>query len=676
MESKTLRTLTVLFIIAICAYVLYPSIKWHFLTTEDEKTEFVLSRDELRKRKANLDNKIEKIKGFLPYRQKRLEHEGELIFNLRPKEGEILQIGCGKTDVITDAVFKGKLAQYKDEFTQLHKEACQLEFELARSKEYTALRVGIVKLGLDLAGGVHLTIDVDKKDLVRNLQKYFEARGLIDKNTANENVAAGKVADPDKLEIIEDVVRTEIKNDEEKNLSGDELEKEVKKQSDKLIKDYQLRMENDILNATDNALTIIRERIDKFGVSETTITKGLGDRIYIELPKLDPKEVETTINAITEAGNLAFQLVDEKLMKLVPYKYRVASGDKRGYISSGHVIAATEDRPYPVLKDSIRLELEQQGIKLSTAATGSNLYPYEETDEFGTPQVAAYVILKNKIQVEGKLLNDASIGYSQQGTPEVNFEFGAEGAVKFGKITGANIGNRLAIVLDGKVKSDPRINAMITNRGTISLGNNPNITDEVKKLTAILKAGVLPAKLNVVSVMNIDAKLGKDNIRSGLMAVAVGMAIVILFMMIYYKLAGVMAVIALSLNLFFLFSILSAFGFTLTLPGIAGIILTIGMAVDANVIIFERLKEEVKLGRSREAAIIGGYEKAFSAIFDSNLTTILAAFILSQIGSGVIKGFGFTLMWGIICSMFTALFVTRLLMDYVTVLFKPKSVSV
>ena len=267
-------------------------------------------------------------------------------------------------------------------------------------------------------------------------------------------------------------------------------------------------------------------------------------------------------------------------------------------------------------------------------------------------------IVEKRVMVSGELLENASAGFDQNSRPAVNFQLNAEGARRFGRVTGENIGRPFAIVLDGKVVSAPVIQSQIFGSGQIT--GNFNVS-ETNELALILRAGALPAPLIILEERSVGPGLGADSIAAGQIAAMVGLALVIIYMELSYGLFGVFADIALMVNIVLILGALSALQATLTLPGIAGIVLTMGMAVDANVLVFERIREELRGGRRVAQAIEAGYSRALSTIIDSNLTTLFAALFLFVFGSGPIKGFAVTLSLGIATSMFTALMVTRLL---------------
>ena len=269
-----------------------------------------------------------------------------------------------------------------------------------------------------------------------------------------------------------------------------------------------------------------------------------------------------------------------------------------------------------------------------------------------------YFVVEKRVMVSGELLETAQASFDQNNQPAVSFTLNAEGAKKFGRVTGANIGRPFAIVLDGKVVSAPTIQSQIFGNGQIT-GSFTVV--ETNELSLILRAGALPAPLIVMEERSIGPGLGADSVAAGQVAAIVGLVLVIIYMILSYGFFGVLANIALAVNITLILGTLSFIQATLTLPGIAGIVLTMGMAVDANVLVFERIREELRRGRNVMAAIEGGYQRAISTIIDSNLTTLFAALFLYGFGSGPIRGFAVTLAIGIITSLFTAVMVTRML---------------
>ncbi|MFH0731830.1 MAG: protein translocase subunit SecD [Candidatus Omnitrophota bacterium] len=365
----------------------------------------------------------------------------------------------------------------------------------------------------------------------------------------------------------------------------------------------------EVKNAPDVALEIIRNRIDQFGIKEVVIQRQGIDEIVVQLPGITDRK--RALELIGETALLEFRLVSSD-----PEKLKSALG--------GNV---------------------PEGYELKVG----------ERDE--------QLLLETKADVTGADLKDASVKFQQTqfNQPVVGITFNKDGSRKFAALTRENVGQRLAIVLDGNVKSAPNIKEEIPSGEAIIEGRFN--TEEANDLAIVLRAGSLPAPVIIEEERTVGPLLGRDSIKAGLQAVALGFILVIVFMLIYYMVAGLIADIALLLNLVIMSGIMGFFGFTLTLPGIAGLILTIGMAVDANVLIFERMREEFATGKTLRSVISIGYSKAFSAILDSNLTTVIAGVMLFQFGTGPVRGFAVTLIIGIITSMFTALVVTRVIFD-------------
>ena len=277
-------------------------------------------------------------------------------------------------------------------------------------------------------------------------------------------------------------------------------------------------------------------------------------------------------------------------------------------------------------------------------------------------QVYMLYLLKRKVQFLGRFLEGISLATSQMGGYEVNFSLSGDGAARFAQLTGANINKPLAIVLDDKVESAPFINSKIRNRGTITMGSSAKI-DDARNMEIVLKAGALPAPVEIIEKNVVGASLGADSIKKGFYSSLLGLIMVLLFVGIYYRVSGVIADVGLLFNLFFLLAIMAALGATLTMPGIAGIILTMGISVDSNILIFERIREELRTGKTVRASIDAGYNRAFVAIFDSHVTTLITAGALFLLGSGPIKGFAVTLFWGVTISLYTAYIITKQIFD-------------
>ncbi len=364
----------------------------------------------------------------------------------------------------------------------------------------------------------------------------------------------------------------------------------------------------------DRTVEIIRKRIDQFGVKEPSISRQGKDRIIVELPGVTDRE--RALKLLGRTAQLEFKLVsDDK--------------DLLGQAINGEV---------------------PDGYEL-------------KKDEDGNP-----LLLEKTSVMAGDMVSDANVSRDQYGRPSVKLDFTSKGSRLFSNITGANTGRRLAILLDGQVYSAPVIRERISG-GTAEITGNFSM-DEAKDLSTVLRTGALPAPIVVAEERTVGPQLGADSIRSGVASTIIGGILVILFMLVYYFIGGLLADIALALNILIVMAALVIMKATLTLPGIAGIGLTIGMAVDANVLINERIREELKQGKSTRTAINNGYSRAFPAILDSNVTTIIAAVLLVWLGSGPVKGFGTTLIIGLLASMFTAIVVTRMLIDLISLKWK------
>ncbi|MFC1839272.1 protein translocase subunit SecD [Thermodesulfobacteriota bacterium] len=480
-----------------------------------------------------------------------------------------------------------------------------------------------IKLGLDLQGGMHLVLEVDALKAVENdLERIVEdiredmrnekVRYLDLKRDGNRGVNVTIMREEDR-EAFTDMM--ESRYPEFEISDGEPQEKGLR---------YKLSLKSDekkqIMSfATDQALETIRNRIDQFGVTEPDIRPQEGNRILLQLPGInDPERAK---NLIGQTAELEFKLVNDKYS---------AEDVKNGLT------------PLP------------GGYEI--------LYKVDRNSETGEVVKTPFLVEKRS-SLTGKYLTDArgTLG-GQFNEPVVSLSFNNQGARIFERITGENVNKRLAIVLDDHVYSAPNINERIS-RGKAEISGS--FSDETARdLAIVLRAGSLPAPVNFLEERTVGPSLGKDSINKGFKSMLIGGVIVVIFMVIYYGLSGVIADIALLLNILFIMAGLAFFEATLTLPGIAGIILTIGMAVDANVLIFERIREELKLGKTSRTAIESGYSKAIVTILDANVTTFIAALVLFQFGTGPVKGFAVTLSIGIVASFVTAVFVTRVFFDY------------
>ncbi len=475
-----------------------------------------------------------------------------------------------------------------------------------------------ISLGLDLQGGMHLVLEVQvEKAVEASLERIAED---IERETRNADLEIDKIStdfesqqvrvrliDAVDAEAVEKILENyPYLEKKEVTLEGLELVFHLLDDEVARIKD----------NAIQQGLETIRNRVDQFGVSEPTIQVQGNRRILVQLPGID--NPERAIKLIGKTARLEFKLVDESVSPQTALDTGLPDGDEILY---------------------------QREVDKETGEVRRNPY-----------------LMKKRTVLTGETLTSAEVRYDQDfNEPYVAISFNGVGAMIFHEITKANIGKRLGIILDGNVYSAPTIQSEIAGgRGQIT---GQFTTEEAKDLAIILRAGALPAPVEILENRTVGPSLGKDSIEQGVNSIIAGSALVLVFILIYYRLSGAVAVSALILNLIILLGALAYFGASLTLPGIAGIILTVGMAIDANVLVFERIREEIRLGKTVRAAIDAGFAKAFRTIVDANATTFIGAIVLFQFGTGPIKGFAITLCIGIAASMFTAVFVSRAIFD-------------
>ncbi len=490
-----------------------------------------------------------------------------------------------------------------------------------------------INLGLDLQGGMHLVLEVDTQKAVESTVERItqEIRAVFRKKRIRiTNIEITKeheiyitVSGQDNIDACSRVIKEEF---------PDLTEVESKTEDGVFQGAYALP--SDEINhikkmAVEQALETIRNRIDQFGVTEPDIRRQGENRILIQLAGI--KDTQRAKELIGKTALLEFKLVDET--------HSVDTALK-GSIPPGSEI------------------LYQTTINPSTGR--STKRPY---------------LIKKRTILTGAYLTNARVQFdSQFNEPYVSIEFDRKGARIFEQVTGENVKKRLAIVLDDKVYSAPVIQEKISGGQARITGNFTH--EEARDLAIVLRAGALPAPVNILEERTVGPSLGSDSIRKGLFSMIIGGILVVFFMALYYKGSGLIADIALVLNILLIAAGLAGFQATLTLPGIAGIILTIGMAVDANVLIFERIREEMNLGKTPLAAVDTGYERASLTILDANVTTLIAALVLFQFGTGAVKGFAVTLSLGVIASLFTALIFTRSIFEYFLVNRKIKTLSI
>ncbi len=484
-----------------------------------------------------------------------------------------------------------------------------------------------IKLGLDLKGGVYLALGVDlDKAVEADLDKYAL---ILEEELKKTKVDIDRIEREGKSIVIKLLLKEDIDKVKEVLKDYHSLEIERIEGDTVYVALSKKEIERIKKNALDQTLEVIRNRIDEFGVAEPEIRKAGTDRIIVQIPGI--KDPERAIKIIGRTARLEFKLLDEEHSVEEALTGKIPEGDEVLY---GRVV----DKRTGKVKKIPYL------VKKQTLLTGDHL-------------------------VDARVMVD-----SRTNEPYVAIKFDKIGTKIFAQITTNNVGRRLAIILDNTVYSAPVIREPITG-GEASITGSFTF-EEAHDLAIVLRAGALPAPVKVLENRTVGPSLGMDSIRKGVRAAIVGLIVVVLFMGVYYRLSGVIADIALILNMILILGALAAFGATLTLPGIAGIVLTIGMSVDANVLIFERIREELRLGRTIRAAIDAGFERATVTILDANITTLIAALILFQYGTGPIKGFAVTLSIGIIASMFTAIVFCRGMFELLVDKFNIKKLSI
>jgi len=483
-----------------------------------------------------------------------------------------------------------------------------------------------INLGLDLRGGIHLVLDVIVEEAVAG-EVRADYSQMIELMEDEGITAVGTALDPPAEFTL--TFDTELARDRAEGVAVEYLPVytiDVASTPPSVSLSMPASEQANIRESSvRQALQTIRNRIDQFGVAEPVIQRqGMsGTRILVQLPGVeDPERVK---NLLRTSAILQWRLV------------QAGPADTREALL---VAMGGELPPNTEILQSV------------TETVNGVVYP-----------PSFYVVDEIPI-VEGRELKNARLSQDSMGLPAVGFSLDANATTKFANFTGANIGRLLAIVLDDRIQSAPSIESRISGDGII---RGSYSIEEAEDLALVLRAGALPASIQYLEDRSVGPSLGRESIRQGLLAAAVGMALVVVFMLVYYRGAGINAVVALALNLLIVMGVMASLGATLTLPGIAGLILLIGMSVDANVLIFERIREELALGKTVRSAIDAGFAKAFSAILDANLTTLIAAVFLFQFGTGPVKGFAVTITIGIVASMFTALFVSRVLFSLWTV---------
>jgi len=492
-----------------------------------------------------------------------------------------------------------------------------------------------IRLGLDLQGGLHLVLEVQADKAVEAVvdQTMGEASALMkeqkirynDVLRTSESTFAVYLKDASQETVFDSTVMDKLGNFRKLSASPADKGYEIRLGMDpKVVEDLKK-------HAVRQAVDTVRNRVDQLGVAEPDVVVQGEDRMLVQLPGLK-EDIDQAIRIIKRTARLEFKLVDSK----------------------GDINAALKDKDKMPPGDEILYKIDRNPSTGVTTRT-----PF---------------LLKKAILMTGDVLTDARVRPDQGGRLYIAMDFNRRGAVQFEKLTGDNVGERLAIVLDDVVYSAPQIKDRIPGGSAIIEGMfSP---DEARELALVLRAGSLPAPVKILENRTVGPSLGEDSIREGRNAVIFGLLMVVAGMAVYYRWSGMIANVALFLNLFLILAAMVAIRATLTLPGLAGMALSLGMAIDANVLIFERIKEELRAGKTPKMATDLGYARAFWTIFDSNLTTVLAALPLIQFGTGPIKGFAVTLCIGLAISMFTAMFVTRLIFDVAFIRMPIKRLSI
>ena len=536
-----------------------------------------------------------------------------------------------------------------------------------------------IKQGLDLKGGIYIVLEVDLPQLIDNLAKNKDKNfdNFLDELKVEYNNSS-----IDFFTVFENIA-------DDSNLKLPRYFINYGKTKDQIITELSLQSEDSIKRV----IEIIQNRVDQFGVAEPTIQKQGNNRVIVELAGIeDPerardllqstallelmivKNVESTnsiirqIDSITSTYDQDENVEENEINELFQSDVNSEFGLSSLLISVGGNLAISSEN-LGTLKDI----LSQENVKQILEATNSTLLTSDSSlkliNEIGEEEefYTLYHLFDNA-ELTGGVIEDAQMRLSQAGVTAgqavVEVEMNSEGSREWARITGANINNRIAIVLDKKVHMAPVIRGQIFGGGTVIEGLDS--IEEAEDIAIVLRAGALPVPVTIAEERTVGASLGADSISKGTLSMAIGLLLVVIFIVMFYKMSGLIASFSVLWTLILLLGVLALLEATLTLPGIAGLILTVGMSVDANVIIFERIKEELRNGKSVRSAIDSGYERAIRTIVDANLTTGIAAAVLYQYGSGPIKGFATVLFWGIIVSMFTAIIVTRFVFDFVT----------
>ena len=587
-------------------------------------------------------------------------------------------------------------------------EEARAEYEQENFARIQEIKQESLNLGLDLLGGMHVTMEVQVANLIGQLAQ--------DRDDAFNEVlrAAREQAISNDVSVVESFVDTFEERDPNVRLSRYFRNEEANITRRSTNEEVQTYLEQQADEAIGRAIEVIRNRVDRYGVTEPSIQRQGERRIVVELPGIDdperirdllrgtarlefrlmadPAELAQSAREIIEyyepdttaqSADEGTDLADASESQADPATGTALveddttgtslTGEESGDGPTNPLLAVMQPLPYGqnvvfgqvAAQDTARANelLSRPEVQDMLPANTELMYfanPVGTTE--GGQEVFELLGMSSEVELTGDAVTDASVGFSQTNQPEVNITMNSDGARIWSRVTGANVNEFVSIVLDGAVYNYATVNERITGGRTQISGLDSR--GEAQDIVTILKSGALPAPLDIVGERTVGPSLGEASIEAGFVSVTVGLLLVAFFMVFYYRAGGIVADVALFLNVILILGILAGFNATLTLPGIAGIVLTIGMAVDANVLIFDRIREEQNTGKTLKASINAGYEKALSAILDANITTFFVGAILYSFGVGPIQGFAVTLMAGILSSLFTAIIVTRLITDY------------
>jgi preprotein translocase subunit SecD len=580
---------------------------------------------------------------------------------------------------------------YQKKLSQLRGED-SLRFVQEHLDDIQKVRQKRIKLGLDLQGGMYVSLEVDIVKMLDNLAK-------------NKDETFRQILSEVRKEALtsqEPVTSILLRKFQEKGIRLSRYYGDIRQSDSEIIAELEKQAEE----AIDRALEVIRNRVDKYGVAEPSIQKQGNNRIVVELPGVKNREevrqllqstavlefkllkpADITIKVMQSidnylAGKGVADTVDTAKVAKTQDTTKTISAELGADASAGLSEFEKFKKEHPFFA-YVRVD-ERTGIGFVMARDKKmvdfilsrpdvkNLIPPDFEFVWSAKPFTAQdgnqyynlLAVKKEPEITGKVITEARATIDPDNNfPIVIMRMNSEGAREWARITGANINKHIAIILDGTAYSWPVVRTKIV--GGSSQIEGLDSPEEAKLLEVVLKAGALPAPLEIIEERIVGPSLGEDSIQKGLKSAYLAFIVIALFMILYYSTGGIVADLALVLNIAFILAVLAGFNATLTLPGIAGIILTIGVAVDANVLIYERIREELAIGRTLRSAIDEGYSKAFSAIFDSNITTLLTALILYNFGSGPIQGFALTLMIGVIANLFSAVFITKVIYDIV-----------